>query len=443
MTPDRPLTVAQFTDNYGPGRSGILYAVQQIEGTLLDGGHRVIVVAPSATGPNPHRGRPGRTEVRLPSIRVPSVPARLASGRHADALMARVAALEPDVIHVHGLGLVGLMGVALARRTGIPLVVTWHTDWDAYTAHYSALAPMAAAAYRLWRVRAGGNALDIGQASRSSAAARRAGRSLASAELLGASTAMLTAADVVTTPSPKTAARVTKWAPSCDVRSIPNGVDRLPETGPSIARFRGTRFLYAGRISPEKGIGLLVDAFKIVRSLAADTELMLVGDWKKIPAMRPKLLRARRHGVRLVGEVDRSRIGAYYASADAFVFPSMTDTQALVLHEAAHAGLPLIVCDPELRLVLEDGVNGEFAWPDADALAGAMLRMIDLCKDPAARERASRRGRELAGQYTVAGQNAAIVAVYAEVAGHPRHEPVSRTPGLLSRTWTRFRSLTH
>ena len=65
---------------------------------------------------------------------------------------------------------------------------------------------------------------------------------------------------------------------------------------------------------------------------------MLVGDWKKVPSLRARLLRAKRHPeITLVGEVPRGNLGPYYASADVFVFPSLTDTQALVLHEAAHA----------------------------------------------------------------------------------------------------------
>ena len=80
--PGRRLKVAQFTDNYGPGSNGLMYAVQQLEGNLLDAGHEVVVVAPAAKGPNPHHGRTGRTEIRLPSVRVPKMPTRVANGRH-------------------------------------------------------------------------------------------------------------------------------------------------------------------------------------------------------------------------------------------------------------------------------------------------------------------------------------------------------------------------
>lgn len=438
-----PLRVAQFTDNYGPGSSGILYAVQQLEGALLDAGHEVVVVAPAARGPNPYANHPGRTEVRLPSVRVPGIPARVATGRHAEAMVEQVGRMKPDVIHVHGPGIIGLMGVALARRTGIPLIVTWHTDFAAYVEHYALLSPVMGAAYHVWRVAAGTGAIDAVEAKQGSLVYRQAGRQRMVADLLGAGNAMLAAATAVITPSPKTAKRVLAWTPDVDVRTIPSGVDPLPMTGPEVPRCAGVRFAYVGRIAPEKGIGLLLDAYKIVRKTVPDTELMLVGDWKKVAALRARLLRAKRHpDIVLVGEVPRSNLGPYYAAADVFVFPSLTDTQALVLHEAAHAGLPLIVCDPELGLMVEDKVNGEFCQATADALAGAMLRMMDRVRDPVTRARAANVSRELAGRYTLASQNQAVLDLYAEVACGARKAPVRSTPGRFARTWKRVAAMT-
>ena len=48
---ERPLKVALFTDMYGPGHSGLLYAVQFLEGELLKAGCEVQVVAPACSGP--------------------------------------------------------------------------------------------------------------------------------------------------------------------------------------------------------------------------------------------------------------------------------------------------------------------------------------------------------------------------------------------------------
>lgn len=98
----RALRVVQFVDNYGPGTNGLTVAVQQLEGNLLDSGHEVVVVAPKAKGPNPHAGRPGRVELRLPSVRVPRMPTRVASGRRFEQTIERIAELKPDVLHEIG-----------------------------------------------------------------------------------------------------------------------------------------------------------------------------------------------------------------------------------------------------------------------------------------------------------------------------------------------------
>ena len=136
------LKVAQFIDNYGPGSNGLMFAVQHLEGNLLEAGHEVIVVAPKAKGPNPHFGREGRVELRLPSVRVPNMPTRVASGSHFERTIEKLRALNPDVIHVHGLGTVGVLGVWAAKRLDKPMLMTWHTDFDAYADHYAAVLPL-------------------------------------------------------------------------------------------------------------------------------------------------------------------------------------------------------------------------------------------------------------------------------------------------------------
>ena len=73
----KPLTIAEFTDNYGPGHSGLLYAVQFLEKQVLEAGHRLLVVAPVADGPNPYAGHDRRREIRLPSVPLPGNPVRI------------------------------------------------------------------------------------------------------------------------------------------------------------------------------------------------------------------------------------------------------------------------------------------------------------------------------------------------------------------------------
>ncbi len=408
-----PLTIAEFTDNYGPAHSGLLYAVQFLEEQVLAAGHKVLLVAPDAQGPNPHAGHPNRREIRLPSMPIPGTQIRLSMGQDFDYRLAQMVANPPDVIHVHGLGPIGLLGMWVAERTGKPLVITWHTDLEAYAEHYWHVVPFLNAAYKVYEM----HMAESTWAQIKKLKLKRPRRGGAQVELLQLASKMLTDADLVTTPSDKTGKRVLEIAPSAKVRVVPNGTDALPEL-PPISKGKGPRLIYVGRISLEKGIGLMLDAFELVRSQVPHVELMIVGDWKETPAkLRRRLQRAARFGgVKLPGQIPREKLGAYYASGDAFVFASLTDTQALVLHEAAHAGLPFVMVDHELRLVIDPGTNAVLARANPVSLAGAMVSMLNALADPEFAEAARARSKEMAARWTIANQSKEFVDIYQALA---------------------------
>jgi 1,2-diacylglycerol 3-alpha-glucosyltransferase len=393
-----------------------LYAVQFLEEQVLAAGHKILLVAPEADGPNPHSKNPNRREIRLPSVPIPGAGIRLSLGQDFDYRLAQMVANPPDVIHIHGLGPIGLLGMWVAQRTGKPMVVTWHTDLEAYAEHYWHLVPLLNAAYKVLTYKGVQSWAELKKQR-----FKRPRRGGAQVALLELAAHMLTDADLVTTPSDKTGKRVLEIAPYAKVRVVPNGTDALPEL-PPISKARGPRLIYVGRISQEKGIGLMLDAFELVRDQVPHAELMIVGEWRNTPTLlRRKLQRAARFGgVKLPGQIPREKLGAYYSSADAFVFASLTDTQALVLHEAAHAGLPFVMVDHELRLVVDPGVNALLARPNAVSLAGAMIGMISAVEDPEFVERARRRSQELAARWTIANQSREFAEIYeALAAGNP------------------------
>ena len=416
-TAEAPLKVALFTDMYGPGHSGLLYAVQFLEGELLKAGCHVQVVAPACDGPNAHRGEPGRTEVRLKSIRLPGMPMAVPNGRGFEQALDAFAADPPDVIHVHGLGAAGMLGVWAADRLEVPLMVTWHTDLEAYADHYALLTPFLDAYYRLIKASAHGMKRPALQDMRRWMSVKFWKRGMSRRNLLNAARDMLQAADLVTTPSDKTATRVRELSPRSHIKVVPNGADALPP-GEPLPPASGPRILYVGRIAAEKNVSLLLEAFEWVREEIPEAELMVVGDWHAAPpVLETRLRRARsRGGVTLVGQVPRDKLGPYYASADVFAFPSLTDTQALVLHEAAHAGLPIVSVDHELRLVLDEGVNGAIARPTPESLARQLVMMLHKLSDPEFKAAAQARSLQMAGWWTIANQSAAILDLYRALA---------------------------
>jgi len=318
--------------------------------------------------------------------------------------MDKIADLRPDVIHVHGFGTVGALGTWIARRLDIPMLLTWHTDFDAYADHYSAVLPLLTGVVKAFARLTKGEVLDSHDLRLAEVRYEDRGRS--TALLLGLCQKMLETADLVTTPSPKTADRCRLISTNANIRVVPNGVDPLPPGPAPFEHPDGPLVLYAGRIAPEKGIPLLVDAFTLVHAQRPDARLCVVGDWERYSHIR-KVLAAGRDAGRIIlpGEQKRDALGAYYGMADVFAFPSLTDTQALVLHEAALAGMPIVSVDHELQLVIEPGVNGEITRPTAASLAAGLP----------ARDRPARR-RGLDAQ-RVAPLRAAGVAVDDRVPG--------------------------
>jgi glycosyltransferase involved in cell wall biosynthesis len=153
----------------------------------------------------------------------------------------------------------------------------------------------------------------------------------------------------------------------------------------------GVTFLCVSRLSPEKGVDVLVRAFDGVPG-----ELVLVGDGPD----REQVAALAGPSVRLLGRIERDQLVDWYAAADAFVMPSRSETWGMSMQEAAAAGLPLVATEaPGAGYdLIDEGVNG-FRVPveDVEALRAALTR---VATDPAFRERARPRTLELARSHT-------------------------------------------
>lgn len=172
----------------------------------------------------------------------------------------------------------------------------------------------------------------------------------------------------------------------------PNAVDLSIFT---VEPERGDRddctFLYVGRLSPEKGVDVLVRAFREVPG-----RLVLAGAGPLEPQVRA-LADGR---VELLGHVARENLPALYARADCFVLPSRSETWGMVLNEAAAAGLPLVASEAAGGGydLIEDGINGyRVPVDDVNALRDVLQK---VAADPAWRKRAGERSRQLTAGYT-------------------------------------------
>jgi glycosyltransferase involved in cell wall biosynthesis len=116
------------------------------------------------------------------------------------------------------------------------------------------------------------------------------------------------------------------------------------------------KLFYAGRVSLEKNLPFLADAFKRLCKNRKDVALVIAGDGPYLPAMKKAL-----EGlpVYFLGYQNDSTLPALYASSDLFVFPSKTDTLGQVVIESQAAGLPVLVSNVGgPQEVMDDGITG-------------------------------------------------------------------------------------
>ena len=142
--------------------------------------------------------------------------------------------------------------------------------------------------------------------------------------------------------------------------------------------------LYAGRLSKEKGVDLLADAFLEAHRRDPRLHLSLAGGGPE-----EELLRARlgEHAT-FLGWLSGEDLARAYASADVFLFASSTETFGQVILEAQASGLPVVAVDRGgPACLIEHAENGLLAPPEVSALADAV---VSLTSTPLLGERISR-----------------------------------------------------
>jgi len=178
--------------------------------------------------------------------------------------------------------------------------------------------------------------------------------------------------------------------------------------------------LYVGRLDREKSVDRVLVAFERIASTVAAARLVLVGhgtEAVRLQRLAGSLSVAPR--IRFLGVRPHDELAECYQAADVFLFASETETQGLVLAEAAACGLPAVAVDaPGCDEVVRDGDTGILTKSDPAALAEAA---IGLLLDPERRRGMARRAREIAErEFDVRLQIDRTMAVYLDAIARMR-----------------------
>jgi glycosyltransferase involved in cell wall biosynthesis len=158
-----------------------------------------------------------------------------------------------------------------------------------------------------------------------------------------------------------------------------------------------TKLLYVGRVSKEKSLDCLMEAYQKLRDDGIKVELAIVGDGPYRSQLAEKTNGT--PGVTFTGYVGGSDLSELFASADVFVFPSTTDTFGNVVLEAQASSLPVVVTDQggPSELVIHNRTGMIVPGEDPEALCRAVAR---LATDDALRGRMASAARDHAEQMT-------------------------------------------
>jgi len=388
--------IAHFCDSH-PGRcDGVATSVAATVSLLRRAGHEVQLYQPAPLLGG--RGEP----CGVRSVPVPLRNIRVGVPRFGGARPV------PHVVHVHTPGPVGIGGLRYAREHELPVVMTWHTDLLAYSAHFVEIrigAALAAQGLALgWTVR------DHVRLARSGPGRR--------AQLVRLGQEFMDRTSLLIAPSAKTAAGLAEFERLPPVWTVPTAI-RLPDCPPGRSELRrrlhiaedAPVVLAVGRATAEKDPALLLAAFaRLLRRVPA-ARLVMVGVRQRRSAVRRLARRCGiAHALSLVRPVPHGRMAAYYRMADVLAFASTTDTQGLVMLEAEAAGLPVVLADAALAERPGGGASGRLSTaPDAESFAAGLARLLT---DAGLHREVAEAGRAAADAYSEERYLGHLLAAY-------------------------------
>lgn len=421
------MKIGLFTDTYRPSINGIVFVVDSTKKHLEELGHEVYIFCPARSI------RPSKTALEFEEdehiIRFPSIKGAFYDDYDTSLffpprVLKRIRELDLDVIHFFTPGQVGLMGVYAAFKTDTPLVAQHCTDLREYVEHYrdGLLLPglLALIALLPFTVKVDGKDLrEIMKLYRP-----RRGRVEWNIDIVERMvTLVYSKCDAVVALSRKSKTQLESWQHTDNyqypVTLKPDGVTPLPKsTSAEQKAFRkqygiatdDELITFVGRLGSEKNLAMLIPVIEQVHAVRPKARLLFVGDFEyreTLETLASASLVPDR--ITFTGALPRVELGKIYETSSVFAFPSLTDTQAWVLHEATHAGLPVVMIDPDLSEVVIDDENGYIVPNSVNDFAEAVLRILG---DDTLRRAFCKRSRELSAQFTEAGQIKKLEKLY-------------------------------
>lgn len=343
------------TDCYTFQTGGITNVVLSLEKGLRDRGHEVKVLALSNTGKSYRDG----DSYYVGSLPFPDYPEHRFSLNLKDPLVSELIAWNPDIIHLHTEFTICRMAKYIARKTGTPIVMTTHTDFE-----YFNFGRFRNTAFVTWLGRSWGKGVY-----------KEAVRVIVPAQKAAGFAHLLPHQDkVVVIPNGIMTERYRKPVSDDEKKALMEAAGFTDN---------GHTLVMVTRLSKEKNVIEILEYMPPLIKAVPDVQLLIVGDGPDRKRLEKFVLEnGIKEHVHFEGRIDPDEVYKYYNLGNVFVSASLFELHSMSYLEAMSVGLPL-VCreDMSLRGVLDDGVNGyiyeteqEFVEKTSKLLEDAELR---------------------------------------------------------------------
>lgn len=374
------MRVALFTETFLPKVDGIVTVVCLLLDHLAKRGVDVVVVAPKM-GVEHYHDIP---VIGVPGVAFPFYP-ELRVGPPTLSTYHQLKAFNPDVSHIIHPVLIGIPGLLMSKRLGVPTLASFHLDLARIAHHYNVgfMEPVTDVLTRMVF-----NAADY---------------VLAPSRLIQDDLLSLGVRNVGLWKRGVDADRFNPRYRSAEMRAAMS--DGHPDD---------TLLLYVGRVSSEKQI----DQIKTVLEQVPGTRLAVVGDG---PARESLQAHFAGTATQFMGYLRGEALSQAYASADIFVFPSALETFGLVVVEAMAAGLPVVSSRVGgVRDVVDVGRTG-YTF-DAGDVAGMVDGVRQIASSRAHIEQMGRQARAFAETQSWDAMMDEVIDHYARLIDESRRE---------------------
>lgn len=319
------MRIAFYTDNFDPELGGIQDSILAITRELGLRGHKILIVAPSASPRDYARVNRPPVEIdlgpniqicRLLSVPFPSSSQQSRWGIPTAKGRRRVEAFDPQVIHSHGFLSVGREALRMSRRLGCPIIGTNH-----------------------WAV--GGFDMYIPFA-----------RTFFGEACTRSVTRYFEKCDEVSAPSKDSVDTMREYGLSRPCTAISNPIDTLQFRPVSPERRQAIKseltlgdkvIVAAGRLGREKRLDVLIRAVALVKKQVPDVSLVIAGHGSAKESLETLARECNlSDAVRFVGTLNQEALAKLFSAAEVFSIASTSETQSMVLLQAMACGLPVV-----------------------------------------------------------------------------------------------------